>query len=98
MAKNVAECFLAPNLLVSKTSQPRTLRSPNSLTAKELAYELSEFLSRKFPNFYRVIRKDHFPQDMGWYGDGEIKTIEIIPLKVTYDLDSDNPMMIAGLL
>ncbi|KAI0069174.1 hypothetical protein BV25DRAFT_1910871 [Artomyces pyxidatus] len=67
--------------------------------AKELMYELAEFLSRRCPKVFRVSR--HPPsdeQDAGWYGEGKIKDITILPLDVTYNLDEGDPMTIAALL
>jgi hypothetical protein len=64
----------------------------------ELVHELSEFLSRKYPKTYQVRRKKPCARDLGWYGEGEIYSIDIIPLKVTYNLDVDDPMMVSGLL
>jgi len=74
------------------------LAPSGELAARELVHELSEFLSRKFPQIYRVHRKKPVPQAFGWYGEGEIERIEIMPLGVTYDLDCDDPMMVSGLL
>ncbi|KZT40124.1 hypothetical protein SISSUDRAFT_1044744 [Sistotremastrum suecicum HHB10207 ss-3] len=69
-----------------------------ALAAKELVHELSEYLSRRYPHVYRVERKPAQKDDFGWYNEGEIKTIEIIPIGVTYDLERDDPMTISGLL
>jgi hypothetical protein len=66
--------------------------------AKELVYEMAEYLSRRFPQVYSVAHKPHVPDDFGWYGEGEIHTITIIPLGVTYDLSVEDPMSVAGLL
>lgn len=67
--------------------------------AEELAHELAEFLSRRYPKVYSVTR--HAPgseKGNGWYGDGRIKEVTILPLGVTYNLDEDEPMKVAGLL
>lgn len=75
--------------------------------ADELAHELSEFLSRRYPKVYSVTRHPPVPapapssgskKGNGWYGDGRIKEITILPLGVTYNLDEDEPMKVAGLL
>ena len=59
---------------------------------------MAEYLSRRFPQVYSVERKPHVADDFGWYGDGEIHTITIAPLGVTYDLSVEDPMSVAGLL
>ncbi|EIM88152.1 uncharacterized protein STEHIDRAFT_146234 [Stereum hirsutum FP-91666 SS1] len=67
--------------------------------AEELAHELAEFLSRRYPKVYSVTR--HAPgseKGNGWYGDGRIKEVTILPLGVPYNLDEDEPMKVAGLL
>lgn len=75
--------------------------------AKELVHEMAEYLSRRFPQMYTVTRKSPVKGDFGWYGEGEIATIRIqtpskvdgsTGLDVTYDLDKDDPMAVAGLL
>lgn len=76
---------------------------PCGLIAEELAHELAEFLSRRYPKVYSVTR--HSPSNSkgsgarnGWYGDGRIKEITILPLGVSYNLDEEEPMRVAGLL
>ncbi|KAL5527541.1 hypothetical protein ACEPAG_6342 [Sanghuangporus baumii] len=66
--------------------------------AKELVYELSEYLSRRYPDTYRVTRHKPMPNDFGWYGDGQIKEITILPVDSTYNLDEEDPMKVSGLL
>lgn len=61
-------------------------------------YELAEFLSRRYPKIYNVARHQPSPGDFGWYGEGQVKTVTIIPLGVTYELDEANPMKICALL
>ena len=66
-------------------------------TAFELVHELAEYLSRRFPNVYRVTRlggKDA----SGWYGEPGIKEITITPLGKTYSLQDEDPMTVAALL
>ena len=67
-------------------------------SAKELVYELAEFLSRRYPDTYTVTRHAPREGDYGWYGEGEVKTITIVPVDATYDLDVEDPMKISGLL
>jgi hypothetical protein len=66
--------------------------------AREFVYELSEFLSRRYPETYTVTRRAPQAGDFGWYGDGQIKRILIRPFDVTYDLDEDDPTKAAALL
>lgn len=66
--------------------------------AKEAVYELSEYLSRRYPSVYAVERHQPSLGDFGWYGDGQIKTVTILPLGVTYNLDEEDSMKVAGLL
>ena len=61
-------------------------------------YELSEYLSRRYPDTYRVVRHKPRPGDFGWYGEGQIKEITIIPVHATYNLDDEDPMKVSGLL
>lgn len=65
-------------------------------------HELSEFLSRRYPKVYSVTRHDpdqpETQKQKGWYGEGRIKEITILPLGVTYNLDEEEPMKVAALL
>jgi hypothetical protein len=66
--------------------------------AKELMYDLAEFLVRRYPEIYSVARHDTQLGDFGWYGEGQIHTITIKPLGITYDLDKEDPMTMAALM
>lgn len=73
------------------------------LIAEELAHELAEFLSRRYPKVYSVTRHPRTKPNgsvagNGWYDEGRIKDITILPLGVTYNLDEEEPMKVAGLL
>lgn len=68
------------------------------LAARELAYELSEYLSRRYPDTYRVTRRKPVAGDFGWYGDGEVEEIHIVPVNATYNLAKEDPMKVASLL
>ncbi|ETW76689.1 hypothetical protein HETIRDRAFT_37752, partial [Heterobasidion irregulare TC 32-1] len=79
--------------------------SPNVPTsgfdaARELVHELAEYLSRRYPQTFRVER--HSPEKKpgsGWYGEAPIRTITILPpINATYNLDEEDPMTVAGLL
>lgn len=67
--------------------------------ARELVYELSEYLSRRYPKTFSVTRHSlEKGGEGGWYGEGRIHTITILPVNTTYDLDVDDPMTVSGLL
>ena len=42
----------------------------------------------------------HAPRDgdYGWHGEGQVKAITIVPVGEMYDLDTEDPMKISGLL
>lgn len=63
-------------------------------------YELAEFLSRRYPQIYQVTRGPPETEydEYSWDGNGEIQTIRIVPIGVTYNLEKDDPMMVAGQL
>ncbi|THH20946.1 hypothetical protein EW146_g507 [Bondarzewia mesenterica] len=68
--------------------------------AKELVHELAEYLSRRYPNTFHVERHPRGKDgDDGWYGEGRIRMITILPpVNATYNLDEEDPMTVAGLL
>ncbi|KAI0772546.1 hypothetical protein BD413DRAFT_46218 [Trametes elegans] len=68
--------------------------------AEEFMYEVSEYLSRRHPYVYRVTRKpvSKKPDENGWYGEGKIKTITLVPFNETYDLEKDEPLRVARML
>jgi len=66
--------------------------------ARELVYELSEYLSRRYSDTYSVVRHKPKAGDFGWYGEGQVKDITINPIGVTYDLDNEDPMKVSSLL
>jgi hypothetical protein len=70
--------------------------------ARELVFELAEYLSRRYPQNFSVERhpvSSEKNDENGWYGEGRIRTITIRePVNVTYDLDKEDPMKVAGLL
>lgn len=69
-----------------------------SLSASELVYELAEFLSRRYPKVYSCTRHPPRENDYGWYKEGQIKEITMIPLGATYNLDVEDPMKVSALL
>lgn len=66
-------------------------------TAEELLYELAEYLSRRHPDVYRVTRHPVSAREdeNGWYGEGRIKTITIVPFQETHDLEKEDPLKAA---
>ena len=75
-----------------------TNRFLRRVIAKELVYEIAEFLTRRYPEVYSAKRHPPVANDFGWYGDGQIKEVTINPLGVTHNLDNEDPMTVAGLL
>lgn len=65
------------------------------LVAKEVVHELAEYLSRRYPQVYSVERRH---DSAGWYGQGEIKSIMVIPVNATYNLEFEDPVKVAGML
>ncbi|KAI9725900.1 MAG: hypothetical protein M1834_009463 [Cirrosporium novae-zelandiae] len=63
---------------------------------RELCQDLSEFLSRRYPQVYNLTRSTT-DQD-GWYGEGSITKIEIPSLGASYDLTKEDPLTVAGLI
>ena len=68
--------------------------------AKEFMYELAEYVSRRYPDVYSVTRHpvSDREDENGWYGEGRISTITLIPFEETYDLDVDEPLKVARML
>ena len=38
------------------------------------------------------------PDENGWYGEGRVKTITIVPFERTFDLEKDEPLKVARML
>lgn len=53
-------------------------------------------LYRRYPNVYTVERD--VKGSGGWYGEGRIIRITVLPVNATYDLKTEDPMKVAGLL
>lgn len=64
--------------------------------AAELCQDLCEFLSRRYPQVY-IIARSTTDRD-GWYGLGSITKIAIPALKAYYDLATEDPLTIAGMI
>ncbi|KAF8803724.1 hypothetical protein BYT27DRAFT_7109166 [Phlegmacium glaucopus] len=81
--------------------------------AVELVHELAEYLSRRYPKDFSIVRHpQRFPAgtlfcDWGWEGEPPIKTVTMVSLGISYDLPlsvqdgsqaAEKAMEIAGLL
>ncbi|KAF8529912.1 hypothetical protein JB92DRAFT_3106604 [Gautieria morchelliformis] len=71
--------------------------------ALEVCTELASYLAKRYPQMFRVTRV----HDQGGLGEGDsivgkyggrVKTVEILPTGDKWDLDVDDPMLVAGLL
>ncbi|KAI0366429.1 hypothetical protein BV20DRAFT_656374 [Pilatotrama ljubarskyi] len=89
----------ADRLLSVHPVQPGLVDSGHA-AAEELLYELAEYLSRRHPDVYSVTRHpvSKNPDENGWYGEGKIKDITIIPFNETYSLDTAEPLKVARML
>jgi hypothetical protein len=58
------------------------------MTAIELAHELAEYLSRRYPTTFRVSRHPESTTkcSWGWEGLPPIKTITVVPLEEKHEL------------
>ncbi|KZT74534.1 hypothetical protein DAEQUDRAFT_720712 [Daedalea quercina L-15889] len=85
-------------LVKTNDTQPGIVASGRE-AARELVYELAEYLSRRYPDIYRVIRKGKNEKGVfGWYGEAQIQTITVVPLQTTYNLEEEDPMTLSALL
>ncbi|KAI0772524.1 hypothetical protein BD413DRAFT_45757 [Trametes elegans] len=86
-------------LVIVHPEQPGIVPSGHA-AAEELMYEIAEYLSRRHPDAYRVTRKpvSENPDENGWYGEGKIWTITLIPFDETYDLEKSEPLKVARML
>ncbi|PIL36662.1 hypothetical protein GSI_00351 [Ganoderma sinense ZZ0214-1] len=77
-------------------AQPGVVESGHA-AAEEFLYELAEYLSRRHPDVYRVTRHPVSAREdeNGWYGEGRIKTITIVPFQETHNLDMEEPLKAA---
>lgn len=73
--------------------------SPSGTAARELVYELAEYLSRRYPKVYHIVRKVAVEKGAySWYGEGQIEKITVVPLQRTYNLEEEEPMTLSALL
>jgi hypothetical protein len=55
--------------------------------AIELVHELAEYLSRRFPTMFEIVRHSSVVSETtGWYGLPPIKSVRVLPLGKSYDL------------
>lgn len=67
------------------------------MSREELCLEMGEYLSARYPMVYSVERRTG--KAGSWFNEpNEIRLIKIKPLGVEFDLDKEDPMMVAGLL
>lgn len=73
--------------------------SSSGIAARELVYELVEYLSRRYPEVYRVTRKAAGEKGAySWYGEGQIQTVTVVPLQRTYNIEEEEPMTLSALM
>lgn len=61
--------------------------------AWELCQDLCEFLSRVYPQVYRIRRSGR--DNKGWYGSGSIVSVEMPSLGASYDLMKDDSLTVS---
>ena len=66
--------------------------------ALELVHELAEYLHRLYPTIYSVTRHSAGKSTYGWYGENDIKTVTVVPLNKTFNLDEEDPLRVATML
>ena len=64
--------------------------------AHELCQDLCEFLSRRYPTIYTIQRSK--ADRLGWYGEGSITAISMPFLGVSYNLATEDPLYVAGMI
>lgn len=69
---------------------------PAKDAAYELCQDLGEFLSRRYPQVYKIERSTK--DTLGWFGKGSITRIEMPALGASYDLVKEDPLTVAGLI
>ncbi|RDB20502.1 hypothetical protein Hypma_012433 [Hypsizygus marmoreus] len=69
---------------------PNLVRSGDDASI-ELLHELVEYLPRRYPKVFEVIRypRDTVTPHSGWDGLPQIKTIKVLPLGTSYDIPRD---------
>lgn len=85
-------------LIKTLDAQPGIVGSGNA-SAKELMYELAEYLSRRYPDVFTVTRHPtNKTAERGWENLGVIRTVTIVNMGKTFDLDNEDPMTVAALM
>lgn len=60
--------------------------------AWELCQDLCEFLSRRYPQVYKIRRSEQ--DGLGWYGLGSVVSVEMPSLGASYDLTKCDPLTV----
>ncbi|KAH9165438.1 hypothetical protein EDB89DRAFT_2134473 [Lactarius sanguifluus] len=77
-----------PKLVYTLPDRPDLVRGGGP-AARELVHELAEFLIARYPGVYRATRRG---------SGGEIAAVEVLPVGVTHDLETEDPMVVAAML
>ncbi|KAI0296085.1 hypothetical protein B0F90DRAFT_1747981 [Multifurca ochricompacta] len=75
-----------PKLLRTLPDRPKLVRG-GADAARELVHELAEFLVARYPGVYRATRRA-----------GVIVAVEVLPVGVTHDLETEDSMVVATML
>ncbi|KAH9938721.1 uncharacterized protein B0H18DRAFT_968444, partial [Fomitopsis serialis] len=78
-------------------AQPGVVSSGRD-AARELVYELAEYCQDDTRIFTMSHEGHERKGGFSWYGEGQIQTITVVPLQVTYDLEKEDAMTLSALL
>ena len=77
-----------PKLVSTHPGRPGLVRGGGA-AARELVHELAGFLVARYPDVYRATRRG---------SSSEIIAVEVLPVGVTHDLETEDPMVVAAML
>ena len=77
-----------PKLVSTHPGRPGLVRGGGA-AARELVHELAEFLVARYPDVYRATRRG---------SSSEIIAVEVLPVGVTHNLETEDPMVVAAML